>query len=131
MKKFGLETTKHMRTPMGTNVKLTKDKNSSSVDPTLYKTRIGNLLYLSAIRPNICYSVGVCTRYRANPKEFHLATVKRIIRFVNGIVNFDIWYSKDTNMNLVGFCDEDEVKNVDDRKSTSGGCFYLGNNMIS
>ena len=68
MKKFGLETTKNMRTPMGTNVKLIKEKNGYSVDPTLYKSMIDSLLYLTASCPNICYSVGVCARDQANPK---------------------------------------------------------------
>ena len=64
---------------------------------------IGSLLYLIGSRLDICYSVGVCARYQANPKESHLAAVKGIIRFVNGTIYFGIWYSKDTNMNLTGF----------------------------
>ena len=68
LKIFGLETTKHMRTPMDTNVKLTKDENGSSVDPTLYRSMISSLLYLTVNYPKICYSVRVCARYQYNPK---------------------------------------------------------------
>ena len=50
---------------------------------------------------------------------------------MNGTVDFGIWYSKDTRMNLVGFCDADWARNADDTTSISGGCFYLGNNLIS
>ena len=131
VKKFGLETTKHIKTPRATNVKLTKDENGSSVDPTLYTSMIGNLLYLTTSHLGICYSVGMCSRYQANPKESHLATVKRIIRYVNETIDFGIQYSKDTNMNLAGFGDIDWATNADDRKSTSGCCFYLGKNLIS
>ena len=96
VKKFDLETIKRMRTLMRTNVKLSKDENGPSVDPTLYRSMIGNLLYLTTSRPNICYSVGVCARYQTNHKESHLAAVKGSIRFVNETIDFGIWYSKDT-----------------------------------
>ena len=89
-KKFGLETSKHMKTHMGTNEKLSKDENGVSVDPILYRNMIVSLLYLTASRPNISFSVGVCARYQANPMESHIATVKRIIKYVNGTVDYGI-----------------------------------------
>ena len=60
-----------------------------------------------------------------------MTAVKRIIRYVNCTLEYGIWYSKDTNGNLVGFSDADWAGNADDRKSTSGGCFYVGNNLVS
>ena len=63
MKKFGLESTSSVRTPMSPNVKLTVDLLSKSVDPSLYRSMIGSLLYLTTSIPDICYSVGVCARY--------------------------------------------------------------------
>ena len=63
MKKFGLESTSSVRTPMSSNVKLVVDVLGKSVDPSLYRSIIGSLLYLTVSRPNISYSVGVCTRY--------------------------------------------------------------------
>ena len=63
VKKFDLESTSSVRTPMSPNVKLTVDLLGKSVDPSLYKSMIGSLLYLTASRPNISYSVGVCARY--------------------------------------------------------------------
>ena len=110
---------------------MSKDDNGFSIDPTLFRSMIGSLLYLTASRPDICFSVGVCARYQGNPKESHLAAVKRIIRYVNGTADYGIWFTKDTNISLAGFSDADWAGNVDDRKSTSGGCFYLGNNMVS
>ena len=131
VKKFGLENSKHTNTPMSTTLKLTRDENGVKVDPTLYRSMIGSLLYLTASRPDICYSVGVCARYQGNPMESHVTAVKRIIRYVNSTVDFGIWFSKDTNANLVCYSDADWAGNADDRKSTSGGCFYLGNNLVS
>ncbi|KAK0594086.1 hypothetical protein LWI29_016031, partial [Acer saccharum] len=131
VKKFGLEKAKHCDTPMSTTLKLSKDASGKSVEQTLYRGMIGSLLYLTASRPDISFSVGVCARYQADPKESHLSCVKRIIRYVNGTSNYGIWYSFDTNASLVGFSDADWAGNCDDRKSTSGGCFFLGNNLVS
>jgi hypothetical protein len=131
VKKFGLEKAKHCDTPMSTTLKLSKDASGKSVEQTLYRGMIGSLLYLTASRPDISFSVGVCARYQSDPKESHLSSVKRIIRYVNGTSNYGIWYSFDTNASLVGFSDADWAGNCDDRKSTSGGCFFLGNNLVS
>ena len=57
--------------------------------------------------------------------------VKRIIQYVNGIPDYGLWYLKDSNVCLAGYLDADWAGSVDDRKSTSGGCFYLGNNLVS
>ena len=77
LKKFGLENANHVRTPMGTTVKLTKDENGPDIYSTLYRSMIGSLLYLIANQPDICYNVGVCARYQANPKESHLASYSK------------------------------------------------------
>ena len=57
--------------------------------------------------------------------------MKRIIRYVNGTPDYGLWYSKDSNACLAGYLDADWAGSVDDRKSTLGGCFYLGNNLVS
>ena len=68
MKKFGLESTSSVRSPISPNVKLTVDLLGTSVDSSLFRSMIGSLLYLTASRPKISYSVEVRTRYQANPK---------------------------------------------------------------
>ena len=45
---------------------------------------IGSLLYLTASRPDIMFSVCLCARFQANPKESHSTTVKRIFRYLHG-----------------------------------------------
>ena len=67
---------------MSLNVKLTIDLLGKSVDPSLYRSMIGSLLYLTTSKPDISYSVGVCARYQANPKESHMTALKRIIKYV-------------------------------------------------
>ncbi|CAM8968649.1 unnamed protein product [Rhodiola kirilowii] len=131
IKKFDLAKASHKRTPAATHLKITKDDAGVNVDQTLYRSMIGSLLYLTASRPDISYAVGVCARYQSEPKESHLLQVKRIIKYVCETVEFGIWYTKNTNPHLVGFYDADWAGNAEDRKSTSGGCFFLGNNLVS
>ena len=76
VKKFGLEFASSVRTPMSPNVKLNVDLLGKSVDPSLYTSMIGSLLYLTASRPDISYNVGVCARYQTNPKESHMTVLK-------------------------------------------------------
>ncbi|CAL9021727.1 unnamed protein product, partial [Prunus brigantina] len=127
--KFGLESAKPVRNPMSTTEKLHKDPTGEQIDQKLYRSMIGSLLYLTASRPDISFSVGVCARFQACPKQSHLAAVKRIIRYISGTLHFGIHYSFDSNVEIAGFSDADWAGNIDDRKSTSGGCFYLGNNL--
>ena len=131
VKKFGLESASSVRTPMSPNVKLTVDLLGKSIDSSLYRSMVGSILYLTANRPDISYSVGVCARYQANPKESYMIALKRIIKYVKTTADFGVWYNKDTNDVLAGYSDADCARNANDKKSTSGGCFYMGNNLVS
>ena len=66
VKRFGLDNAAHARTPMAANAKLTNDLSGESVDVTLYKSMIECLLYLTVSRPDIAFSVGVCSRFQSN-----------------------------------------------------------------
>ena len=107
MKKFGLESASSVRTPISLNVKLTVDLLGKSVDLSLYRSMKGSLLYLTASGPDISYSVGVCVRYQANPKESHMTALKRIIKYVKTTAEFGVWYSKDTSDVLTRYSDAD------------------------
>ena len=60
-----------------------------------------------------------------------MTALKITIKYVKTTAEFDVWYSKDTNDVLVGYSDANWARNADDRKSTSRGCFYVGNNLVS
>ena len=92
VKKFKLESSRHKTTRLRTHSKITRDEAGASVDQSLYRSMIGSLLYLTASRPDLCFSVGVCARYQANPKESYLTAVKRIIKYVNGTADYGLWY---------------------------------------
>ena len=101
------------------------------MSPTLYRSIIGSLLYLIASKSDVVFSIGVCARYQAAPKESHLTAVKQIIRYINGTPDYGLWYSKDSNACLASYSEANWAGSVDDRKSILGGCFYLGNNLVS
>ena len=83
VKKFGLDSKKHASAPMSSFTKLNVDSSGVEMSPTLYRSIIKSLLYLIASRPDIAFSVGVCARYQAAPKESHLTAVKQIIKYIN------------------------------------------------
>ena len=60
-----------------------------------------------------------------------MIALKRIIKYVKTTADFGVLYNKDTNDVLTGYSDADWAGNADDRKSTSGGFFYMGNNLVS
>ncbi|KAG7564434.1 Ribonuclease H-like superfamily [Arabidopsis suecica] len=112
LKKFQMDKCKEAKTPMSTSLKLSRDENGTDVDVKTYRGMIGSLLYLTTSRPDLCLSVGVCARYQAKPKQSHLEAVKRILKYVRGTVELGIWYSRNSNQNLVGYCDADYAGNL-------------------
>ena len=57
--------------------------------------------------------------------------VKRIIKYGGGTCDYGLFYSKVSNLSLAGFSDFDWAGNANDRKSTTGGCFYVGANLVA
>ncbi|CAM8991400.1 unnamed protein product [Rhodiola kirilowii] len=131
LKKFGMDSAKPCATPMSPNDYLTKDESSLPVDPTLYRGMIGSLLYLTASRPDILFSVCLCARFQADPRESHVKAVKRILRYLKGTDNLCLFYPKGGDLRLVAYTDADYAGCKTDRKSTSGMTQFLGPCLIS
>ncbi|GJX56920.1 hypothetical protein Tco_0286817 [Tanacetum coccineum] len=126
LKKFGLEDSKPTKTPMSTEIKLTKDDEADSVDSFKYRGMIGSLLYLTASRPDIMFSVCLCARFQENPKTTHLEAVKSIFRYTRGTSHLGLWYPKRTGIKTVVYADSDHVGDYVDRKITSSVCMFMG-----
>uniref|UniRef100_A0A1S4CJ59 Uncharacterized mitochondrial protein AtMg00810-like n=1 Tax=Nicotiana tabacum TaxID=4097 RepID=A0A1S4CJ59_TOBAC len=90
IKKFGMSNAKAIGTPMSPSTALDEDKNSKSVDEIMYRGMIASLLYLTTSRPDIMFTVCKCARYPLAPKEYHLTAIKRIIRYLTGIVGYGL-----------------------------------------
>jgi hypothetical protein len=122
---------KPIKTPMGTNGHLDLDTGGKSVDQKVYWSMIGSLLYLCASQPDIMLSVCMCARFQANPKEVHLRTMKRIMRYLVYTPKFGLWYPKGSSFDLIGYSDANYAGCKIDRKSTSGTCQFLGRSLVS
>ncbi|GJZ72834.1 hypothetical protein Tco_0636980 [Tanacetum coccineum] len=108
-----------MKTPMSTETKLTKDEEGESVDNTKYRGMIGSLLYLTASRPDIMFSVCLCARFQEDPKISHLEAVKRIFRYIKGTIHLGLWYPKGSDIETIVYADSDHAGDYVDRKRTS------------
>ena len=107
IKKFGMEFSKALSTPISPTYRLDKDEEGTNIDQKLYQDIIRSLLYLTASRPDILFSVCVCARFQSNPKESHIIVAKKIIRYLKGTSILGLWYSKDSSLNLIGYSDAD------------------------
>ncbi|GJT16693.1 putative ribonuclease H-like domain-containing protein, partial [Tanacetum coccineum] len=131
LKKFGFSTMKTASTPMETSKPFLKDAEAKDVNVHLYRSMIGSLMYLTALRPDIMFAVCVYARFQVTPKVSHLHAVKRIFRYLKGQPKLGLWYPKDSPFDLEAYTDSDYAGASLDRKSTTGGCQFLGRRLIS
>ncbi|WVZ97695.1 hypothetical protein U9M48_043209 [Paspalum notatum var. saurae] len=131
LKKFKMGDCKPISTPMSMNEHLDVDVDGKPVDQSTYRSMIGSLLYLTASRPDIMFSVYLCARFQAAPKESHLTAVKRILRYLKHTPSIGLWYPEGAKLELLGYSDLDFAGYHVDRKSTSGGCHLLGRSLVS
>ncbi|GJX25010.1 putative ribonuclease H-like domain-containing protein [Tanacetum coccineum] len=113
LKKFDFASVKTASTPMETNKALIKDEETEDVDVHLYRSMIGSLMYLTASRPDIMFAV------------------KRIFRYLKGQPKLGLWYPRDSPFDLEAFFNSDYAGTSLDKKSTTGGCQFLGKRLIS
>ncbi|GJR98035.1 hypothetical protein Tco_0270209 [Tanacetum coccineum] len=118
-------------TPIETQKPLVKDEEASDVDVHLYRSMIGSLMYLTASRPDIMFAVCACSRFQVTPKTSHLSVVKRIFRYLKGKPKLGLWYPRVSSFDLEAYSDSDYAGANLDRKSTTGGCQFLGRRLIS
>ncbi|GJR15232.1 putative ribonuclease H-like domain-containing protein [Tanacetum coccineum] len=131
LKKFDFANVKTASTPIETQKPLVKDEEASDVDVHLYRSMIGSLMYLTASRPDIMFAVCACSRFQVTPKSSHLSAVKRIFRYLKGKPKLGLWYPRVSSFDLESYSDSDYAGANLDRKSTTGGCQFLGRRLIS
>ncbi|GJW24834.1 hypothetical protein Tco_0038645 [Tanacetum coccineum] len=111
---------------MSSETKLTHDEDGEPIDDTKYRGMIGSLLYLTASRPDIMFSVCLCARFQEAPKTSHIEAIKRIFRYIKGTSHLGLWYPKGTGLGTIVYADSDHVGDYVDCKSTSGVCTFIG-----
>nr|GEU69536.1 putative ribonuclease H-like domain-containing protein [Tanacetum cinerariifolium] len=131
LKKFDMESVRTATTPYEVPKPKSKDEPDDAVNVHMYRSMIGSLMYLIASRPNIMFAVSVCSRHQVTPMTSHLNAVKKIFKYLKGQPNLGLWYPRDSSFQLEAYNDSDYAGSHGDRKSTTGGCQFLGRRLIS
>ncbi|XP_057756222.1 secreted RxLR effector protein 161-like [Arachis stenosperma] len=131
LKKFQIEHSKPVSTPVKEKLKLLREDKGRAVNLTYYKNLIGSLRYLTAIRPDIVFGVDLLSRFMEESCTNHLQAAKRILRYIKGTLNDDIYYENTNEVNLIDHTDSEWVGDIKTRKSTSGFAFHIGSGAIS
>jgi hypothetical protein len=105
--KFKMEDSKAMATPMSMTTALDADEEGEHMDQKEYRSMIGSLLYLTATRPDIQFSVCLCAHFQVSPRTSHRQVVKRIFRYLRHTPDFGLWYFASSSLALHGFSDAD------------------------
>nr|GEY88381.1 hypothetical protein [Tanacetum cinerariifolium] len=130
LRKFGLTDGKLASTPIDNENPLLKDPDGEDVDVHIYRSMVGSLMYLTSSRLDIMFAVCACAYFKVTPKVSHLHVVQRIFRYLKGKLHLVLWYPKDSPFNLMAYSDSDYAEASLDRKSTTGGCLFLGCRLI-
>ncbi|CAL8150880.1 unnamed protein product [Prunus armeniaca] len=131
VEKFGLKDCKIVATPLAMNEKLSKNDGSEAADEGQYRQIVGSLLYLTATRPDIMFAASLLARFMHNPTKKHMGTAKRVLRYIQGTIDFGIVFEKGKETTLIGYCDSDWAGSEDDMRSTSGYVFTMGSGVFS
>jgi hypothetical protein len=130
MKKFNMAELKPLSTLMSSATSLGPDEDDEAIDQREYRSIVSSLLYLTVTRSDIEFTVGLCTRFQASPCSSHRMPVQRIFRYLKHTLEFGIWYSASSSLDLVGFSDANFAGCGIDRKSTSVTCHFLGSSLV-
>ncbi|XP_052289967.1 secreted RxLR effector protein 161-like [Citrus sinensis] len=116
---------------MSSSDKLVKNRGAAFENPSLYRSLIGSLQYITLTRPEIAFTVNKLSQFLAAPTVIHWQTCKRLLRYLQSTADFGLQFFNTGKLTLTAFSDANWGSNLDDRKSVSGYCIYLGDNLIS
>jgi hypothetical protein len=117
------------------------------VDLGRYQRLVGRLIYLSHTRPDIAYAVSLVSQYMHDPRDSHLQAVFRILRYLKSAPGKGLLFSRHGHLRVEGYTDADRSRqshlrvegytdadwagSLDDRRSTSGYCTFVGGNLVT
>ena len=99
-----MEISKSLATPLAVNEKLSKNEVNIKADAFIYRSLIGSLLYLSATRPDLMFSVSLISRFMHSPSKIHFGVAKRVVRYITGTFDYGLWFVKKKSKELSGIC---------------------------
>ena len=113
------------------NHKLGEYVDQVPADKQRYQRLVGKLIYLSHTRPDIAYAVSVMGQFMHCPSEDHMDAVMRILRYLKSSPGKGLMFSKNGQLEVLGYTDSDWAGNMKDRKSTAGYFTFLGGNLVT
>jgi hypothetical protein len=126
----GMIGSRPIATPIEQNHRLSCN-DGTHVDRERYQRLVGRLIYLSHTRPDIAFAVSVVSQFMHEPKTTHMNAVNRILRYLKGCPGKGLLYTKQGNLLAECYTDADWAGSLDDRRSTSGYCVFVGGNLVS
>ena len=126
LKRFNMENSSPVSTPMVTGTRLVKSTSESTpADQKQYQSNVGSQMYdMLCTRPDLAYTISQISQFSTDPSTIHETAAKRSLRYLNGTRNFGITYDGSRGLVLEGYCDAD-YGGGEDRKSISGLLFAL------
>jgi len=131
LERTGMTGCKPYSTPIDTQGKLSKAEGTPVTDPTAYRSLAGALQYLTFTRPDITYAVQQICLHMHDPWEPHLITLKWILRYLRGTVDFGLLHRRSSSTELIVYTNTDWAGCPDTRRSSSGYAVFLGGNLVS
>ena len=137
LKRFNMEDCKPIGTPLDVNVKLMKlsveefEAIEGEMEGVPYKAGVGSLMYaMVATRPDLAFAVSMVSQFMSRAGPSHWSAVKRIMRYLQGTLEYKLCLGG-TNIELRGYCDADWAGDANERRSTTGYVFFIGDGAIS
>ncbi|CAL2245419.1 unnamed protein product [Prunus armeniaca] len=130
LNKAGMTNCKACPTPCKPHNQVLRTEGQPLTDPTLYRSLVGALQYLTFTRPDLSYSINTVCQYMTTPTEAHFDLVKRILRYIQGTIQYGIHFTTGP-WHLQAYSDADWAGDLNTRRSTTGFVIFLGNNPIS
>ena len=122
---------KSISTPMDSNHKLGEVKEEPMVDKRMYQRLVGRLIYLAHTWPNIAYSVSMINQFMHDPREPHLQAAYRVLHYLKDNLEKGILFKKNNALALEAYTDVDYAGSLVNRRSTTGYCTFLGDNLVA
>ncbi|CAL8138959.1 unnamed protein product [Prunus armeniaca] len=129
--KAGMESCRSCPTPSKPHTQVLPTDGEHLKEPSVYRSIVGALQYLTFTRPDLAYSVNTVRQFMNSPTEVPFQLVKRILRYIQGTLHYGLTYSSSVPVSLSAYSDADWAEEITTRRSTIGFVVFLGSNPIS
>ncbi|KAI0524695.1 hypothetical protein KFK09_004077 [Dendrobium nobile] len=120
---------KPLPTPITPRSSCSATQDTLLLQPTNYRRLAGSLQYLTITRPGLAFATNQLCQHMHDPKPIHIQALKRVLRYIQGTLDYGLPLCN-SDLTLQTYVDADWASDSTDRKSISGFCTFLGQNLI-